>query len=193
MLDPAGHAQNTGRQIDDTLERSVTLQLAQALKEKLELHNEGVQVVLTRGAGQTIQPLQNANFANRLNADLFISINFYHETQTKPRLYLYNFSYNDDYLAKPAKLSFCAYDKAHLFSYGTTQQWGAIMQEVLQGDSYKSSFDCVGLYKLPFKSLIGIKCPAIALEAGLTNKDAWGVYVQPMAAALQQIIEKIPG
>ena len=39
MIDPAGDAKNTGRQIDDTLERAVTLQFAQKLKSEIENKN----------------------------------------------------------------------------------------------------------------------------------------------------------
>src|SRR5579859_5868722 len=67
MLDPAGDAQITGRIIDDSYERGITLQLCEDIKKQLEAdHPKNTRIVLTRFPGETIDPLQNANFANRL-------------------------------------------------------------------------------------------------------------------------------
>jgi len=86
MLDPAGDAQYAGRRIDDSFERGLTLRCAEQLKQRLEQLFPQIHVVLTRLPGETVQPLQNANFANRLSVDLYLSIHFYHETATKPEL-----------------------------------------------------------------------------------------------------------
>ena len=65
MLDPAGDAQTTGRIIDDNYERGVTLQLCEDIKKQLEAEQpKNTRIVLTRFPGETIDPLQNANFAN---------------------------------------------------------------------------------------------------------------------------------
>lgn len=191
MFDPAGDAQHTGRKIDDTFERSVTLIFAQELKESLEKAYPSIQVVLTRNAGETVTSLQNANFANRLNVDLFLSINFYQETSVKPKAYLYNFSYNDDFITQKNELSFCRYDQAHLFNYPTTRQYGLIIKQEMESDPYKALFECIQLNKAPIKPCIGIKSPAIALEAGLHKADDWQLYIDPLTASLKPIIEKL--
>ena len=67
MLDPAGDAQNPGRTIDDNFERGITLQFAEKLKEMLQEKFPTIRVVLSRTPGESLQPLQNANFANRLS------------------------------------------------------------------------------------------------------------------------------
>lgn len=191
MLDPAGDAQHTGRKIDDTFERSITLMFAQGLKENLEKEYPSIQVILTRNAGETVTSLANANFANRLNVDLFLSINFYQETSTKPKIYLYNFSYNDDFITQKNELTFCRYDQAHLFNYSITRQYGLILKQEMESDIYKSLFECAQLVKAPIKQCIGIKSPAIALEAGLYKADDWQLYIDPLVASLKPIIEKI--
>ncbi len=189
MLDPAGDAQSPGRKLDDNFERGITLQFAEKLKEKLQEHYPTIRIVLTRFPGETVQPLQNANFANRLDVDFYLNINFYHESQAKPILYLYNFSYGDDFLTKKTQDSFCSYDQAHLFNYETTKKYGTLMYQVLTSDSYKNQFECKELQKLPFKPLIGIKAPAIAFEAGIKTKDDFVIFLEPIAQSLKQIIE----
>src|SRR5580692_10457797 len=93
MLCPDGDAQHTGRHIDGTFERSLTLQFTEELKKKLEKEHKDCSFISTRAAGDTIAPLQHAQFANRMNVDLYVSLHFFEETCTKPRIYLYQFSY----------------------------------------------------------------------------------------------------
>lgn len=188
MLDPAGDAQHIGRLLGDSLERAVTQQFVTALQERLENKYPHVRIVLTRQPGQTLQPLQNANFANRLHVDLYLSINFYQEHSQKPVLYLYNFSYNDDFITKKFDLAFCTYDQAHLQSYSTTTAYGAMVKEYLDT---QNKFAVKGLYKLPFKPLIGITSPALAFEAGLKHKEDWVYFVEPIAQSLDAIIKKM--
>jgi len=191
MLDPAGDSANTGRKIDDSFERSITLFFAEKLKIIIEEQYTNAKVLLTRSSGQTLQPLQNANFANRLNVDLYVSINFYQESETKPRIYLYNFSYNDDFVTKPAELSFCPYEKAHLFHMQETREYSSIFKQVLDQAEYNNLFECAHMTKLPFKPLIGIKSPAVAIEAGLIKKEDWNAYVEPVIIGIKTIIEKL--
>lgn len=190
MLDPAGDAQNPGRQLEDSFERGITLQYAEKIKQVLESTNSRIRVVLTRFPGETVQPLQNASFANRLAVDLYLSIHFYHEHETKPRLYLYTFSYNDDFVQPKAMLSFYSYDKAHLINSATTNKWSSLIAQALETESHKGQFDYKGQYKIPFKPLIGITAPAIALEAGLKNKDDWNAFISPLADALLALVKE---
>lgn len=189
MLDPAGDAQHIGRQIDDSLERSITLQFAEQLKKLLEEFYPQIRVIITRFPGETIYPLQNANFANRLDVDCYLSIHFYRETQTKPRLFIYRFSYGDDFITKLPSLSFCPYDQAHQINSPLTRSWGNLLAHVLTQDEYKKLFDFNGIIDLPFKPLIGIKAPAFALEAGLQNKNDWARYLRPIALSLGALIK----
>src|SRR5271156_6610097 len=91
MLDPAGDAQNPGRIIEDSFERGITLQCMQELQAVIAQRFPRIRVVVTRSPGETRQPLQNANFANRLDVDLYISIHCYPESKPKSQLYLYYF------------------------------------------------------------------------------------------------------
>lgn len=188
MIDPAGDAKHTGREIGDSFERGITLQCAEKLKTLIEQRYPEVRVVLTRFPGETLQPLQNANFGNRLDVNFYLSIHFYHDQATRPSLYLYAFSYGDDFVTKTTDLTFYPCDKAYLISTGTTHAWATIMQKHLSSSSYQKQFDCKGCFYLPFAPLIGVKAPAVALEIGLKTKHDWQLYLEPMIASITPIL-----
>jgi N-acetylmuramoyl-L-alanine amidase len=183
MLDPAGDARTPGRTIGDNFERGITAQFAQALKEVLEQMGYNLRIVLTRVPNETIAPLQNANFSNRLNADLFVSLHCYQEKGQRPSLYLYYIQYHPitDMWHKPEQLAFYPYDQAHLLH---------LSRSATLADSIKKSLitskklDCKGPFGIPFKPLVGVKAPAIALEIGLKDKDDWQSMVPSIAQAI---------
>jgi N-acetylmuramoyl-L-alanine amidase len=179
MLDPAGDAKNTGRQIDDSLERGISMQFAQKLKGEIENKFKNIKVVLTRDAGQRVEALQNASFANRLDVDFYLSVHFYKENAVKSQAYVYTFYYKDDLAmaAKKGELHFYPYDMAHLINRNITLGFADIVRSVfLSGDNAKY-FDFCGIYSLPFKPLIGVKAPAVAVEIGLNKKDDFNNYI----------------
>lgn len=189
MIDPAGDAQHTGRTLDGTFERGITLQCAQALKEELEKRDRAISIILTRLPGEAVQPLQNAHFANRLAVDLYLNINFYQATSTKPHACIYAFSYGNDFVSQTSNLSFYTYDKAYLHNKSITRTYGQLMQNVLANEMYARQFSCTGLFFIPFRPLTGITAPALAFEASLKRKEDWHVYVQPLADSIMTLIE----
>jgi N-acetylmuramoyl-L-alanine amidase len=190
MLDPAGDAQYPGRIIEDSFERGITLQCVEELQTIISKRFPSVRVVITRLPGETRQPLQHANFANRLDVDLFISIHCYPESKPKSQLYLYYYSCNDTFIAQPSPYGLYPYDKAHLLSLKTTKSWGATMEQILRSPEYSNLFMVRGLYTIPFAPLIGIKKPAIALEIGLKHKDSWKQFIEPIVASITPLLER---
>ncbi|MFI5333118.1 MAG: N-acetylmuramoyl-L-alanine amidase [Candidatus Babeliales bacterium] len=189
MLDPAGDARHVGRTLGDNFERAVALQYAEQLKTTLEQRFSNLRVVLTRLPGEVEQPLQHANFANRLHADLYISIHFYQEHETKPHWYIYYFSYGDDFmLVSSSSLTLYTYDKAYLTHTKTTQRWAKRAQQIVNQEPYRNQYICDGPYKIPFKPLIGIQAPAIAYEIGLKNPEDWTHAIEVTAATIAPII-----
>lgn len=168
----------------------ITLQFAQNLKKILEQLHPDIRVILTRFPGETIYPLQNANFANRLNIDFYVSIHLFPETKTKPEMFLYYFSHGDQFITKIPDLFFCPYDQAHRINSKTTRTWANLMAHHLTRDQYKQQFTFRGTFGIPFKPLVGIKAPSVALEIGLKEKESWHHYVQPIADSLINIINK---
>lgn len=185
MLNPAGDAKDAGRMLNDCFERGVTLQFAQELKQAIETHYPNVRVVLTRIPGETLEFLQNANFANRLDVDFYLSIHFYKETDVKPKLFLYHYL-NDLFIIKIFNnLNFTKYNNAHLISIDQTKKYGESIKKSLEKNTAFSVKDLSGI---PFKPLVGIKAPAIAIEAGLKESLDYKNLVEPVLQALNKIL-----
>lgn len=191
MIDPAGDAQHTGRKLNDTFERGISLQIAEKLKNILEERLTHVKIVLSRLPGESASYLQHASFANRLNVDFYLGIHCYQEKETKPCVYLYQFSYGDNFITKQFDLALIPYDQAHLANNATTNSFAIAMQDILGSNAYANIYNAKGIFKIPFKPLIGIKAPAIGLELGIKTKDDWHDYVEPIASSLIPIVEKL--
>lgn len=184
MLDPAGDESHAGRVIENTFERGLTLQCAQALQEALEKQIPDCMVILTRTAGQAAVPLQHATLANRMKTDLYLSIHFFQEVGVKPTISLYQFSYNDDQLPLPATLAFYPYDQAHRMHGAQTSAWVGILKQKLTAESYKKGCEVKGAFKIPFAPLIGIIAPAIGIEAGLIHATDWHLLIEPIVQSI---------
>lgn len=189
MLDPAGDAQKTGRQIGDTLERAITLQFAQKLKTQIESKFKNIKVIITRSSGEAISPLQNASFANRLDVDFYLNINFYKYSGVKSHAYIYTFSHKDDFFAKQPEFKFCPYDQAHLENKEVTRQCADIVKNIFVSGDNPKYFDFSGVFGIPISALIGIKAPAIAIEIGLNNKESFDNYIDIFVKAIEKIGE----
>lgn len=191
MLDPAGDAKHTGRVIDDSFERGLTLQFCEQLKKNLEKeYGTKIRIVLSRLPGETLEPLQNASFANRLNVDFYLSIHFFKEIETKPRIFLYYFAKNpvtDFWHQSSNQLSFYAYDQAYLINIKDTKNYVLKMKESLE--EYSNQFNLIKHIGIPFKPIVGIKSPTIAIEIGLKNKEDWKKIVEPISKSLSPIIK----
>lgn len=191
MIDPAGDAKHTGRLIQDTLERGISLQCAERLKTELTEQFKNIRVVLTRVPGETIQPLQNASFANRLGVDLYLSLYFYYEPENPAHVSLFYYIENSvvDAWHQPKQLAFYQVNQAHLINLKTTKMWGEIFLNIFSNKNYSKFFQPQGLFGIPFTPLIGIKAPAIAVEVGLKNKQDWQQIIDPLIRAIESIIE----
>lgn len=194
MLDPAGDAQNTGRIIGDNFERGITLQYAQALKKELENRIPHVRIILTRFPGETLEPLQNAAFSNRLRADFYISINFYPAQKQLSQCFLYYFVYDpitDFWHKKQKKLSFSPYNSAHLNNLHLSDTTAQTIFKKLEPFQNQGLLSLNKPFGAPFKPLIGVQAIGIGCEIGLHNKDDWRIFVSPIAQAISETITEL--
>ena len=189
VLDPSGDAKRTGRKIGDNFERGLTLQCAEKIKEYIEQRAPTIKIIITRMPGDVVYDLQNASLTNRLNADLFINLNFYYCQETKPTLYMYQFSYGNDFASYQQGLAFHTYDQAYTINRTITDEISQRLKEWLSQQKYQSLFTISGIYKMPIKPLIGVVAPSIAIEAGLKNKELWIQYVEPLAQGIIEVLE----
>ncbi len=186
MLDPAGHAKHTGRTIENTFERAVTLSIAQALEKAL--HSKlTCTVIITRSPGEIVSPLQNANFSNRLPVDLFINLNCYQATHGKLSLYLYYFSDGKLFTSTPPKRSLIPFDKAHLLSVDRTKIYTQQIAQTLHSSS-THTIKTYGPFSLPCTALMGIIAPAISIEFCIAHKDDWIAAIEPLSAAIAKAL-----
>ena len=184
IIDPAGDASTTGRVIDDTFERGITLQYAQAVAKALQVMLPQATINVARLPGEAIEPLRNAIIANRLGVDLYISINFYAEKEKTPLCLISHMMWNqfhDRESAKQQALSFIPYQEAYRNKSKQSYTAACCLKNILEQTlpSYK-----IIVAGIPYKTLLGVTVPAISLELGIYTKDGWQKSVQPLAAAL---------
>jgi N-acetylmuramoyl-L-alanine amidase len=187
LLEAAGDTIHPGRSIDDSFESSITFEIAQTLKQMINVQCPHAKVLLNRAQTETILPLQNANFANKLDIDCYISIHAFAETHIKPRVFIYQFSYHDDFIAKENGLSFYPFDKIYLVNQKKTNTFAQQLKQALEKSSL---WNVYGVHALPFKPLIGIKAPAIGIEIGLKNRSEWREHADSLANGIIAIITK---
>ncbi len=189
ILDPAGDAKKTGRAIGDSFERGLTLQCAEYIKSALQERASHIKVIISRLPGDHVYELQNASLSNRLNVDLFLNLNFYHTQETKPSLFVYSFSYGNDFAHYQPGLTFNTYDEAHKINKTTTTELALLCTRCLTQHKYSSLFSVSESYALPIKPLIGIIAPSLCIEVGLKNKDSWRQLVEPLVESIMEMIE----
>ncbi len=190
MIDPAGDAKHAGRIIEDSFERGVTLQVAEKLKQLIEQEQLNVRVILTRFPGEFLEPLQNAHFANRLEVDFYISIHCYQESDIKSQCHLFYFLSNstDEWQQKTNNLHLQYYDKAHIQQVKTAKKCAEIIKTGLDEKQYNPLLEVKGILGIPFKPLIGISSPAVALELSLPKKDHYKHYLIPLKNSIINIL-----
>ena len=189
MIDPTGDGAYAGREIQDTFERGITLPFSQQLKKQLTDKISNIRVVLTRAAGETIQPMHNALFSNRLQAELYLRIGFYHEPDMPSHIALFYYAANPtDFWHKPNFLHFYHADQAHLQNLALTKQLATNFLQILQNNQINTAFVPYGLFAIPFKPFVGIQAPAIYLEAGLHNTSDWKYIIKPVIAFVQSLM-----
>jgi N-acetylmuramoyl-L-alanine amidase len=188
MLDPAGHAKDTGRQLHHGYERAETYKCAEVLKRGLE-HLDDVRVILSRTPGEELVPLQNASFANRFNADLVVRLSFYKETSDKAQIHLYYLQIDPlDDKNRVGQSPFTPINQAHIDNIQTSLNYAQKLANALSDASYQALLTCADPKGLPIKPLIGIVSPAILIEIGLPKDDQWQPLCEALISSLQKII-----
>lgn len=191
IIDPAGDATVTGRIIDDSFERGITLQYAQSLQKSLQQELPHATITVARLPGEQVEPFRNAILANRLPADLYISINCYAETQQPARCLIAYSRWHqfDDTVATKPSLSLIPYYDAYKISI----QQSCLAAQLLKttAEQQKNSGYTYQVAGIPCKNLAGITVPALSLEFGLSTRNGWQTMAPAMAHALVPVIETL--
>lgn len=189
IIDPSGDARRTGRKIGDNFERGLTLQCAEKVREYIEARAPHIKIIISRMPGDVVYDLQHASLSNRLDADLFINLNFYHCQDTKPTVFLYQFSYGADFACCNQGLALHTYDEAYRINKTASDEMGLLFKKSLMQQKYQPLCTVAGVYHLPIKPLIGVVAPSLCIDAGLKGKEAWVNYVEPLACGIMQVLE----
>jgi N-acetylmuramoyl-L-alanine amidase len=188
MIDPYGDSKNTGHEIDDTFERAITLECAQELKKQLNKSCPSIRVVLTRAPGESVQPLQNASFSNKLQANFYLSLSFYSQQDIPSDIsFFYYLENQTDLWHKYNSLCFYHVDNAYLINLKLSKLIGEAFLSSFKQKPISSVFVPLGLFACPYKQLTGVKAPSIAIEAGLQKKDDWKYLIQPLISCIESI------
>lgn len=191
ILDPAGDARVAGRTIDDSYERSLTYQCLDTVRDYLESRFKSMRVLLTRLPGETLEPLQNVAFANRLKADLYVSVAMYPAQEKRIEVALfYNASKSgiadctaEKQLAlKPYNDSIDQFQRASYCSAALFEQYIA---ETFKHNQLVVRKPC----GVPCKSLTGVMAPAVAFEIGLHRKDEVSTSAEYIGHAIEHLIK----
>ncbi len=191
VIDPSGDAKRVGRRIGDSFERGLTLQCVEKIKEMIEERASHIKVIITRMPGDNVYDLQNATLANRLQADFFINLNFYYTQETKPTVYMYQFSYGNDFACCQQGITLHTYDQAYRINKDITTETCQLLKKELSAQQYQSIYTVSGPYSLPIKPLIGVVAPSIAFDMGLKSKDWWHYYSEPLASAIIAVVDEL--
>ncbi len=189
MLDPAGDGQHTGHEIDGTFERTITWQCAQEIKQQLIQIDPSIHVVMTRSPGDTIEPLQTANFANRMHADLFLHLSFYQEKTIPNHVAIFYYVQNPtDHWHRYQPLYFYPVSQAHLINLKVTEKIAHFFSVTFEQKTINTAFVPLGVFALPYKPLFGITPPALCIQAGLVHQKDWKYIVDPIVQSIKAIL-----
>jgi len=191
LIDPAGDARIPGRTIQDTFERGITLIFAQKIKTYLEENNPYIRVILSRFPDESIEGLQTAAFANRLNADLFCAFSFYQQTTPVISIDPYFFVYHpttDFWLKPPTHHELIPYNKAYICSLQKTALFASNFTYQLAHHDKAVHYIVHDACGAPIRTLVGIKTIALYTEIGISNKEDWVHCIEPIGDAILALI-----
>jgi N-acetylmuramoyl-L-alanine amidase len=182
MVSPEGDAANQGRTLADGYERGFTRQYAQALKEALE-QDSNIRVIFSHENNETASQEHKANFANRLQVDLYLSINFY--ASEKPIIQIYY--YQSAPFSAPInaqELVLYPMNKAYVKNQLTTCNWSTKWRSLNQ---YSGQLHADGPTPAPIKQLEGIIAPAFVLDMGAQKMLDVHAYIKPISQIVMDI------
>lgn len=187
MLSPLGDSKNPGREVPDGTERGINRQLCEHIKQQLEQLNSSIRVVLSHNSGEVITQDDKANFANRLQVKLYISISLFPDDNLNCSLYWYG-KPGDTTRYQPKKLSLCKKSDAHIFSQSISEKICQQLHSDLTESPASNNIVIFEPQQLPIKSLMGIKAPACAFEASVKQTGDWQYYIDLFAQAINQLL-----
>ncbi len=182
MISPEGDTNNSGRILTEGFERGFTRQYAEALKELLE-QDSSIRVILSHDSGEPATQEYKANFANRLEVDLYLSINFYADEKPSISIYYYQTALFDAPVDS-SRLTLYPTTKAYVKNNAQTKQ---LAQHWKKFEQYQAQLTINYPLSIPIKQLEGIIAPAYAIELSAQKIADTHTYLQPINTILTNI------
>jgi N-acetylmuramoyl-L-alanine amidase len=189
VIDPGHGGRDTGAR-NTTLrlnEKTLTLDLAKRIRQELE--SLGYKVSLTRSTDRFVELRDRAQIANRLKADLFISIHFNAATDKSVRG-IETFIYTPQNAPSSSRTEVMAADRIlqPANSYDTESLWaGYDIQRSLINYTRANNR---GVRRARFAVLEGLQSPGVLVEGGFVSSPSEGsslssaLYRQQLAEAI---------
>lgn len=190
LFDVVGDAYSSGRIIQESFERGITLAYAEAVQKRCAQFNSDLSISIVNPAGSQYTQLEKAHKINCMHADLVISIHCYQE-QISPSLYIYHYGYEPLPTLNTNSLIWCPYNKAYTINFSKTQIYALELTHTLKSYETDVSFYVHGPFIIPLTPLVGIVTPALLLELGLITEKNWHNFVGIFADALLKLAIKI--
>ena len=181
VIDPGHGGLNEGAlSTTGVYEKFPALEIAYRLKDLLEVKHPEVKIFLTRQTDRDVGLRERINFANRMEADLFISIHL-NSAQNKKATGIETY-YLQGSLPIIPRVSYDNFDLITLLKEGIKLQkaYGesAILAQMVQGRLIKRA-DTIdrGVKQAGFTVLKGALMPAVVVELGFLSNTEEGIRV----------------
>ena len=178
ILDPS----QNNRTIGSEYEKRVTALYGESIRDHLfTLDNQGT-FELTRGLGETLEPLEAATFSNVLNPNLHISLQCYSSERTEIFIYYMKWHGIDAQEKTSKKLQLIPASHSYCYNFDASKKYAETLYALLQ-EKYGTSVSIHKPIGCPCKPLFGITSPAITLELGIptdTTMNLAGVIAETM-------------
>ena len=155
---------------------------AELLKQTLE-QNESIRVIMSHENGEHVSQYEKASFANRLETDLYISLNIY--AADKPNIHVY--TYQSSLFAPPSdhtRLALLPTTSAYLINLEKTHRYTRFWQEA---DLLKTNINIISPIALPIKQLEGIIAPAFVLDMSAQKITDLHTYIKPISEIITKM------
>ncbi len=188
----AGHGgkdpgtQNTSLKLQ---EKHLVLDLSRRLKKLLE--NHGYRVSLIREKDVYIAPAERANLANRMGADLFLSLHF-NATVSSSVTGIETYTFTPPFQPSTSRSSLNNSDRKR-YPSNQFDAWSTLLGFYVQREMLEELKGADrGLKRARFAALRDLNCPGILIEGGFLSNTreakniGWSAYRQRLAASIAE-------
>lgn len=185
-INPSGTSYHPGRTIGDSFERGIAINCAQNLKDELAVRLPLTRVIINQAREENRDPLQHINQANRVRANVYVYLSFYHTKKVTPELTIMTFRWHpttDLWKREIRREAFIPFQEAH-FAHATLSHNIAHHMFYYAATHRPFPLCAMACLALPYAPLAGIAIPAIGIEIGIQH----GAQIAEIAPAIADML-----